>query len=236
MRKLTMVMYMDLAVIIINFKLYYSIFVQIFLTKIIKMKYLTFGFAVLLFIGCSSIKVTSDFDTTVDFTQFKTFEYYGWAEESNKILNQLEQERIEDAFGKELKKRGLTGVEKGEGGDLIITLYIVTEQKTSTTANTTTTGMGGYGGYGYGYGGYRGYGPAYGWGGMSHSTTTYSENDYTVGTLIIDVYDAKEKKLVWESVGKGTIKESKTTAEREKNTNIAVAKIMAAYPIAAIKE
>lgn len=192
------------------------------------MKYLAFGFVVIFLTGCSSIKVTSDYDTTVDFTQFKTFEYYGWAEESNKILNQLEQERIETAFGKELKKRGLDGVEKGEGGDLIITLYVVTEQKTSTTANTTTTGMGGYG-----YGGYYGYGPSYGWGGSSihNSTTTYSERDYTVGTLIIDVYDAKEKKLIWESIGSGTIQESKTPEEKERNTNIAVAKIMATYPV-----
>lgn len=197
------------------------------------MKNLLFVIVILFLAGCSSIKVTSDYDTTVDFTQFKTFEYYGWAEESNKILNQLEQERIETAFGKELKKRGLSSVEKGAGGDLIITLYVITEQKTSTTANTTTTGMGGYG-----YGGYYGYGPAYGWGGssMHNSTTTYSERDYTVGTLVIDVYDAKEKKLIWESVGSGTLQESKTPEAKEKNTNVAVSKIMATYPVAPAKD
>ena len=62
---------------------------------------------------------------------------------------------------------------------MIVTLYIVTEDKTQITANTTGTG---------GYGGYYGYGPGYGWGG-GHSTTTYSEYDYTVGTLVIAVYD-----------------------------------------------
>jgi len=188
------------------------------------MKYVAFGLIALVMAGCSSIKVTSDYDTTVDFTKFKTYEYYGWAEESNKILNQLEQERIEAAFGKELDKRGLSSVKKGEGGDLTITLYVVTEQKTQTTANTT--GMGGYGGY-------YGYGPAYGWGGagMHTSTTTYSEQDYTVGTLIIDVYDANGKKLIWESIGSGTLKESKTPEEKEKNIAIAVQKIMATYPV-----
>ncbi len=197
------------------------------------MKYIIAAFLALTFFGCSSIKVTSDYDTTVDFTKFKTFEYYGWAEESNKILNQLEQERIEDAFGKELNKRGLSYVKKGEGGDLIITLYVVTEQKTSTTAHTTGAGMGGYG-----YGGYYGYGPAYGWGGagMHSSTTTYSEQDYTVGTLIIDVYDANDKKLIWESIGKGTVAEAKTPEAKEKNIAIAVQKIMATYPIEAVKE
>jgi len=197
------------------------------------MKYLVAGLLVISFFGCSSIKVTSDFDATVDFTQFKTFEYYGWAEESNNILNQLEQERIESAFGKELKKRGLTGVEKGSGGDLIITLFVVTQQKPSTTAHTTGSNMGGFG-----YGGYYGYGPAYGWGGsgMHTSTTTYSENDYTVGTLIIDVYDENGKKLIWESIGSGTIKESKTAEQKEKNTTVAVQKIMATYPVPVAKE
>ena len=177
--------------------------------------------------SCSSTKFNVDKDEAVDFTKYSTFQYYGWAEESNKILNQLDQDRIEKAFGAELEKRGLTFEE--ETGDLIITLYIVTEQKTKTSATTTGTGMGG----GYGYGGYYGYGPSYGWGGMSTAHTTYSEYDYIVGTLIIDIYDAKEKKLVWESIAKGTIKEK--TKGREDRINSTVAKMMINYPVKAPK-
>ena len=36
--------------------------------------------------SCSGIKVVTDYDKTVDFDQYKTFEYYGWAEESDKII------------------------------------------------------------------------------------------------------------------------------------------------------
>jgi hypothetical protein len=176
--------------------------------------------------SCSSTKFSVDKDSAVDFTKYSTFQYYGWAEESNKLLNQLDQDRIEKAFGAELEKRGLT-YEK-ETGDLIVTLYIVTEQKTKTSA--TTTGMGG----GYGYGGYHGYGPSYGWGGMSTAHTTYSEYDYVVGTLIIDIYDAKEKKLIWESVAKGTINEK--TKGREERVNSLVRKMMIKYPVPAAKE
>ena len=68
---------------------------------------------VLTFTACSSVKITYDYDKTIDFTQFKTFEYYGWAAESDKILNQLEKERIEHAFGEELRARGLEYVESG---------------------------------------------------------------------------------------------------------------------------
>jgi len=184
---------------------------------------------VLLFNACSGLKVTTDYDKNVDFTKYKTFEYYGWAEDSDEILNRFDKERIEKAFGAELSKRGLKYVESG--GDLIITLYIVTKQETQTSA--TTTGMGGgYGGYGYGYGGHYGYGPSYGWGGYSH--TTVNNYDYTVGTLIIDMYDATDKKLVWESIGEGTIKED--PKGRDERVVASVEKIMKPYPVSPAKK
>ena len=183
------------------------------------------GFSILLILNsCSGLKVVSDVDPTIDWTQYKTFEYYGWAEESDKILTRFDRDRIENSFGEEFEKRGLNYVESG--GDMIVTLFIVVEQKTSQTATTTT--MGGYGGY---YGGYYGYGPGYGWGpgygGMS--TTTIQDYDYQVGTLVIDVFDAKEKKLIWEGIGTKTVDEDPQT--RDKNIPKSVQKIMARFPV-----
>lgn len=175
----------------------------------------------LLLSACSSITLYSDYDKTVDFTQFKTFSYYGWADNSDKILSPFDKERIEKSFGSEFVNRGLTFVK--EGGDLIVALYIVTEQKQQTTA--TTTGVGGM--YG-GYGGYWGYGPGWGWGG-GVSTTTYNTYDYTVGTLVCSVFDAKEKKLIWEGSGSGEIDDNPQS--REDGIPKAVAKIMSQYPV-----
>lgn len=179
--------------------------------------------------ACSSIQVTSDYDKSVDFTKFKTYQYYGWADNSDKILTPFDKERIEKAFADEFEKRGLTFVK--EGGDLVVALYIVTEKKTETTANTTTMGYGGYGGY-------YGYGPGWGWGGgyggMGHSTTTYSTYDYTVGTLVVDVFHAGDKKLIWESVGTKTVDDNPQT--RDDSVPKAVAKIMAEYPVPPIDE
>jgi hypothetical protein len=185
------------------------------------MKNLTlFLLLTILVTGCNTIKVTTDFDKTVDFSQYKTFEYFGWAEESDKILNRFDRDRIEQAFGEELAARGLTHVK--EDGDLIVTLFIVVEQKTQKTASTTN-----YGGYGY-YGGYYGYGPRYGWG-PGYSTTTVSEYDYQVGTLVCDVFDAKDKKLIWEGIGTGTVDENPNN--RDRNIPKAVKVIMAQYPV-----
>ena len=188
-------------------------------------KLLLLAFISTLIISCSSLKVTSDWDKTVDFTKLKTFEYYGWAAESDKILNQLEKDRIERAFGDEFKSRGLEYVESD--GDMVVVLYIMTQDKTS--YNATTTGMG--------YGGYYGHGPGWGWGpgyGTSMSTTTVQEYNYTVGTLVVDIYDSNAEKLIWESIGSGTINEN--PQKREKNIPKTAAMIMAPYPVKPIPE
>ena len=57
--------------------------------------------------------------------------------------------------------------------------------KTSTTAYTNYTG-----GMGYGRG--------MGWGmGMGSASTSYSEEDYKEGTIVIDFYDEQSKKLIF---------------------------------------
>ena len=181
----------------------------------------------IIMLACSTVKVTTDYDKSVDFTKLKTYEYYGWAAESDKILNDLEKQRIEAAFGDEFTKRGLKHVESG--GDMIVALFVTTQEKTQ--YNATTTGMG--------YGGYYGYGPGWGWSpgmgmGMSMSTTSVSEYNYTVGTLVIDIYHPGDKKLIWESIGTGTVDDNPQT--REKNLPKSIAKIMAPYPVKPIEE
>ena len=177
--------------------------------------------AALFLYGCSGITVTSDVDNTVDFSQFKTYEYYGWANNSDKLLNDIDKRRIESAFETEFANRGITYTD--EGSELVVALHIVTQQKQQTTATTTGVGMG-YGGYG----GYYGYGPGWGWGG-GMATTTYNTYDYTVGTLICDVFLKADKKLIWEGTGSGTIDSDPST--RDENIPKAVAKIMSNYPI-----
>jgi hypothetical protein len=76
-------------------------------------------------------------------------------------------------------------------------------------------------GYGYGY-------PAWGWGG-GMSTTRYQEYDYLDGTLVVDVFDAESKKLVWQGVASGTINEN--TKNREDRINRVAAAIMDQYPV-----
>jgi hypothetical protein len=186
--------------------------------------YLYIFLVALIIAGCgSSVSVTSDYDKTTDFSKYKTFSYYGWADNSDKILTQFDKNRIESAFKSEFSKRGMTSNQNN--GDAIISLYIVVDQKTSYSSYTNHYNNGMYGGM---YAGRYRYGYSVGYG-MGSSTTTTTENNYAVGTLIVDVFDAKDKKQIWQGIGKKTINKKKN--KREERINAAVAKIIKEYPV-----
>ncbi len=167
--------------------------------------------------GCSSTKITSDYDKEADFSQYQDFHYLGWAKHSDQILNDLDKDRIEKAFANEFAKRGMKFVDASEA-DATVSLFIVVDQKTGATAYTDY-----YGGMGYGYG----Y-PGWGWGG-GYSTTRYQEYDYLEGTLVVDVFDAGTKKLIWQGVASGTVNEN--TKSREDRINRLARVLMAQYPV-----
>ncbi|HPE57613.1 MAG TPA: DUF4136 domain-containing protein [Bacteroidales bacterium] len=170
--------------------------------------------------SCSSLRLSADYDKTVDFSKYKTIEFYGWAKESDKLLNGMDKTRIEDAFANEFYKRGMSLTR--ENGDLVVTLYIVIADKSETTAHTTNMGYGGY------YGGYYGYGPGWGWG-PNYSTTTVSTYNYKEGTLICSVYDKANERLIWEGIASKTIDEN--PSNRERNIPKIVAMLMKKYPV-----
>ncbi len=176
---------------------------------------LTISSGLILF-NCSGIKVTTDYDKSTDFRQYKTYSFLGWQNDSDKILNDFDKKRFRDAFKEEFKKRNLQYVE--EGGDMTISLFIVVIKETSVTAYNNY-----YGGYGRRY---RRYG--HGWGG-SLSTTHYSKNDYLKGTLVMDVFDEKSGNAIWQGVASGTVQEK--PEKREKSIPKTLAALMKKFPI-----
>lgn len=188
------------------------------------MKKMQFFFATLMAMTSTITlaQVKYDYDKEVDFTKFKTYNFLGWAEDSDKILNDIDKGRILNAFKDELTKRGMT---KAEGdGDVGITLFIVVDEKTSTTAYTNYNG-----GMGYGYG-------RWGWGGgyrAGYATTSYSEDDYLEGTIVIDFYDNATKKLAWQGILTTVVKEK--PEKREKSIPKNVNKLMYKYPVKPLK-
>ncbi|MDW5288921.1 DUF4136 domain-containing protein [Formosa sp. PL04] len=182
-----------------------------------------------LFVTTATIaQVKSDFDKSVDFSKYKTYSIEGWEKDSDKAINSFDKERITTAIESEFSSRGITLV--ATGGDAAITLYIVIDNKSSTTAYTSFNGGLGYGG-GWGWG-YRGM--AMGGMGMGGTaTTTYSQDDYQQGTFVVDMYDATSKKLLWQGVITSVVKEN--PKKREKSIPKKISKMFADYPIKPLK-
>jgi hypothetical protein len=178
--------------------------------------YLTFIVIFVVAVSCSTVKVVTDQDKNTDFSAYKTYNFLGWQDNSDQILNDFDKQRIHDAFKKEFDARGIKLVK--ENGDMAVSLFLVIDQKTSTTAYTNY--------YSGGYGGYHRFRGGWGYG---YATTTYSENDYLEGTLVMDVFDGKSKNQVWQGVAKSTVDDNPNT--RDKSIPKKVAALMKKFPV-----
>ncbi|TAJ05443.1 DUF4136 domain-containing protein [Marinilabiliaceae bacterium JC017] len=168
--------------------------------------------------SCSPLTVVSDYDKTVDFTQYKTYRYYGWDKGSDSVLNRFDKERIEKAFAYEFGKHNLTLVPSD--GDLVVTLYVVTKEKKELSGTTV---------HPLPFCGYYGYGPGWNWGLDMRFDTHYYEVNYSVGTLMCSVYDVKEEKLIWEGAASKTIDEDPDA--RARNIPKIVHYLMKKFPV-----
>jgi hypothetical protein len=126
-----------------------------------------------------SLKVSSDYDKSVSFGQFKTFSVSSSPEEHESI-SQLNHDRIVNAIRSEMIKKGFQ--EASASPDLVVHPVTIFKDKVSVSSTTNY----------YGYGGV--YRPYYWGGGMGVSgTTNYDVQHYKDGSLIIDVVDANLK-------------------------------------------
>jgi hypothetical protein len=124
-------------------------------------------------------KVKTDYDRSADFNQYKT---YSWQNVQTK--NALDVDRIKSAVDAALTAKGLTRVDSG--GDVAVLAIEMTKEQSS--LNTFYNGFGG---------GWR-------WGG-GFGTATTTTDTYKVGTLVVDLFDAKSKKLIWRGSSSDTL-------------------------------
>lgn len=179
---------------------------------------------IVMFLSSAFSQVTADFDKSTDFSKYKTFSFAGWQKDSDQLMNDIDKKTLRTAFENEFSARGLNIVT--DNADAVVSLYFVIDNKTSTTAYTNYTG-----GMGYGVG--MGWGMGVGGVGMGTASTTYSEDDYQVGTMVVDVYDVSSKTLIWQGTSQSTIQEK--ASKRGKTIPKKVAKLMDKYPVKPVK-
>lgn len=163
---------------------------------------------VLLFLvaSCSSVRVTSDYDTTTDFSKFKTFAFYKKGIDKVEISD-LDKRRILKAIENELLAKGLT---ISNNPDILVNIFTKSRQKVDIYNNNNM-----YFGWHPWY-----YGPNFG--------THISK--YTEGTLFVDLIDAKSKELAWQGIGSGALNTTGNVTKKEERIKEFVAEILANYP------
>jgi hypothetical protein len=126
-------------------------------------------------------QVKTDFDRDLDFGHYKT---YSW--EKVQTQDPLWVDRIKEAVNSTLAAKGWTRVDSG-GDVAVIAVESTQDQQTLDTF---------YDGFG---GGWR----WRGFGGFGDSTTTV--DTYQVGTLVVDLFDASTKNLIWRGSASDTL-------------------------------
>jgi len=160
---------------------------------------------VLLFATASfAQQVKTDYDRAADFNQYKT---YSW--EKVQTQDSLWVDRIKEAVNAVLAAKGWTPVISG--GDVAIVAMDMTKDRQ--TINTFYDGFGG----GWRWGGF---------GGLGEATTDVEH--YKVGTLVVDLFDTKTKKLIWRGSASDTL--SDKSDKNIKNLDKGVQKMFDHFP------
>lgn len=153
--------------------------------------------------SASAQKINVDSDRSVDFSKFNTFGVQLHPEFTPQ--NPLMAQRAIKGVGYHLTLEGLTEVQ--ESPDLQVVVYAILGEEKQLHVT----------GYGYGAGWRMG-------GGTSTATTT----TYTVGTLVVDMYDARTKELAFRGTAHDTL--SDKPEKNEKKLNKALEKLFDKYP------
>jgi hypothetical protein len=154
-------------------------------------------------------EVKTDYDRNANFGQYKTFSF-----EKIQTKNQLLIDRITSAVTTALTPKGLRQV--SSGGDISIVAIEMTKEQQ--TLNTFYDDFGGDWGWRWG-GGYGGFGEG-------ESTTT--TDTYRVGTLVVDLFDTKSKKLIWRGSASDVL--SDKSSKNIKNLDKGVEKLFKEFP------
>lgn len=159
--------------------------------------------------SCSSVRVATDYDTKVDFNQYKTFAFYKKGIDKASVSD-LDKKRIMRAIESELVAKGMT---KSSTPDILVSLFTKSRERINIDDNM-------YGGFYY---------PGY------YGMSPVRVSQYTEGTLFIDLLDAKKKDLVWQGIGTGALSTS-SVEHKEARVKEFVNKIMIKYPPGMEKE
>jgi hypothetical protein len=144
-----------------------------------------------------------DYNHAIDFSKFKTYAW-GQGPNPNAIQNSILLQTAQSDVNSQLQLKGLQMVQESQNPDIVVVMSSGLKQQTSYNA--------------WGTGGWR-------WGGGMASVTPETSD---IGTLVVDVYDANGKQMIWRGISQDTL--STKGSKNEKEMNKAIEKMFKQYP------
>lgn len=161
----------------------------------------------LILFSCSSTKIMSDYDESVNFKNYKT---YNFSSETDKLpIDDIIKSRLINSISSNLDNKGFV---QSDNPDFLVDLDVKTKNKrdySNTNVNVSTT-----------------FGKR--WRFRTGVGKTFSkEINYTEGTLLINIIDNKKKQLIWKGSGTDVVK------DKNLNSSViseAINKILSSFP------
>lgn len=165
--------------------------------------------AALLLAGCMSMPVVqTDFDSATDFSAYRS---YAWRQEPP-ITNPLMKQRLVAAIDSALSARGWQRVDESEA-DVALVANVATHEEQTLETFYEDPGWNDW---------------TWRHGSMSarpYATRVYR---YTVGTLVLDMFDTRSRRAVWRATAEGTV--PSTPARTRAAIDDAVQRMFARFP------
>ena len=170
------------------------------------MKAIKFLFVLLLVSSCGTV-VNYDYETSTDFAQYKTYDYFS---DMQTGLSQLDTKRMMRAIDAKLATMGMS---RSENPDF----YIDIQSEDVMNRNNSTVGVGAGGGGGGGFGGV--------------SVGIPINGNQNTRQITIDFVDKKQnERLFWQAVSESSYRENASPEKRQAYFDALVEKVFAKYP------
>jgi len=177
----------------------------------VKPMFLSLVLAATLSACASTPQVASDFDASANFASYQSYSWVRGGPQSG--TNALLHQRVQDAIDAELARRGYSRVDSASAQFAI-------DFTLGSRDRVETSDFGDFGPY------YPAYGRAYRYGWARPYSAPEIET-VTDGTLIVDIYDARSKRPVWN--GRAT-REISSSSISDSDIATAVAAVLAKFP------
>jgi len=167
--------------------------------------YLTSACLTLLATTALAQSVTYDYDRATNFSNYKT---YAWTR-GTELTDELNHARVLRAIDAALVAKGLARVEPSATPDVVVAYHASFERNLEIS------------------------GSAHGWGpfGLGGDRTGSARVEpIVVGTLVVDISDARTKAIVWRSLASSDIKPTDKPETRDKKIANATEKMFKNYP------